>query len=379
VIPPVELLLGGAALAAAAVARAGVAASARRSPVAARLRTLYSLLAALFALRLAASAWASPLPAILLMLVAAWLPLAGLRLVEELRRRHAPRPVKLAALGGALAFSLVAATAGLVWSGPAIIALAAYQLAGMAAMIALLGRGRGDLAPAERRTADTFLLALLIAAPLALTDFHALWPDAPVRGGPFALLVLVLATSRLASAEGSPGRLLGDVALLLASGGFAALAAAAAVPGVARDAGPAVAAAGAAVAALALVADRAAGSAAGGAGLLAALARAPGEGVALLASHPILATGRVLGPKELAAYPEAALEPLGRHRVIGADIEDAEAREAAGEILAATAATHLLRLSRRPLSLLAIAAGGLAGRALDDELEIVARLVEKDL
>ena len=112
--------------------------------------------------------------------------------------------------------------------------------------------------------------------------------------------------------------------------------------------------------------------------LIAALARATGEDrAAVIGSHPTLASGRILGPRELAGYPAASLARLVGHQVISIETGDPEARDAARDLLDATAATHLVRLSCDPPSFLAITAGGLASAALDDKLTIAARLIEK--
>ena len=373
----VAVIVAGIALAAVLAARRSAAAMAARSPVAARLRTLYTLVAALLALRLAAPLVTATPRVIALMLVAAWLPMAALRLVVELRRRHAPRPVKLVALTGAIAFSVLAVTLGIVWSAAAALALACYQLVMLIAMVALLARGRSEVGRGERRTADTFLLALLLTIPLVATDFAALLPDAPIRGGEFAVLLLVLATSRLAAGEGSPSRLMADLAVAAGAGGLSVAIALAAQPGLAGAAATLVAAGGTALGCLLLIV---AGTRAGddATGLVTALARAPaGNSDALLAAHPLLASGRLLGPSELAAYPDASIARLLDYPVVSASTGDPDARDAARDLLDAYAATHLIRLSRTPPRLLAVAAGSLTAPALDDELALAARLIER--
>lgn len=365
------------ALLAVLAARHGVAAIAARSAVAARLRTVYTLLAALLALRLLAGWWTATLAVMALMLVASWLPMAALRLVEELRRRHAPRPIKLFALGGAVALSVLAVTLGLVWSAAAAWLLPLYELGMLAAMVALLARGRHELGAGERQTADTFLLALLLAIPLAATDFAALLPETPIRGGAFAALLLVLATARLAAGGGSPWRLLADLGLAAGAGGAGLVIAHAAQRDLPGAAAMLIAAGTAALACLLLVVGRSRLGGGEATGLIAALARAPaGDADALIAAHPILASGRMLGAVELGAYPAASVERLLAFPVVSASTGDAEARDAARELLDTYAATHLVRLSRTPPRLLAIGAGSLAAPGLDDELALAARLIE---
>jgi hypothetical protein len=373
----VTLLTTALVLAAVVVAWRGAGPSARRSEVAARLRTLYGLVAALLLLRIIVQTAPHPALGAALMGVAAWLPLAALRLVEELRRRHAPRLLKLVGLGGGGAFTILALSAGLVWSSATAVAIAAYQALMVAAIVVLLSRERSDLGPAERRTADALRLALLLAIPLALTDFHALFPDLPVRGGAFAVLVLLLTTSRLASGSGSARQLASDFGLLGLAGGFAVLTTLTVDPHQSAAALARIAAAAAAMAALLLLVERFASHCGEGRGLIRSLAAAPNEPDALLSAHPLLASARVLGPEALADYPAASLRGLASRRVISRDLPDPEGREAAGDLLEAAGATHLVRLSQAPLRFLAVAAGDLAAPALDDELEIVARLVER--
>lgn len=247
-------------------------------------------------------------------------------------------------------------------------------------MVILLFQSRGDLPLAERRTADTFLLALLLTIPLALTDFQALLPDAPVRGGAFAALILVLATSRLVRGDGSPVWLLADLAVCL--GGAALAAAAVSLSALLTPDTRIVsiaAATGFLITALALLIERFSSLRLEEGSLIRALARSTADGgvEGLLRSHPLLASARIIDATTLADYPPAAVKALARSRVIGDDLNDAEARDAARDLLAASAATHLLRLSADPPRFLAISAGGLAGPALADELAVTAMLIER--
>lgn len=371
---PTNNLVTALALMAVLLARHGLRCLAERSAVARRLRTLYLLVGALLACRLLTN---TPLGGTLLnaatMTIAAWLPFAALRLVEELTRRHAARPVKMLALGGAVGFSVVALTVGLVWSKGVILALAGFQALMLLLMALQLAGERRDLSPADRGPATAILLALLLAVPLALTDFHAVFPNLAVRGGPFAVLLLLLASSTAQADSRALHRFVNDVLLMMFA---AAIALAAAWPaGIASTfalAGPV-----AAFAALLLLVERFARQPADPTTLAAALARAPSDNRAsLLAAHPMLASGRLFGPAELGAYPPASLAALLRNPVTAADAEDEEVRALARELLVTTGATHLLRLHADPPALLAISAGELASPALTDELVLAARLLE---
>ena len=366
------------ALAAVLVARRGVAPAADRSPVAARLRTLYTLIGMLLALRLI-NGWVDfTIVTAALMLTAAWLPLAALLLVEQLRRRHAPRLVKLGTLGGAVFFTAVALSVGIVWPRTAIVGLAVFQAVVTLGMAGLLLISRNDLNRLERRTSDTFLLALLLVLPLFLTDFPELFPDTPVRGGAFAALILVLATSGLIRADGSPALLLADIVTCLAGAGLAMIGAvllAAGEPG--HSMFVVTGAVGLMVACLVLLVERFAGIRSDSRRLIGAMARAPlSEGVdGLLRSHPLLSSGRLVGAEMLADYPAGVVRTLARYHVISDEMGDDDAREAARDLLDATAATHLLRLSVEPPRFLAVSAGGLAGETLSDELAVAAMLI----
>lgn len=371
-------ILTAIALAASLVVWRGIVPAARNSPVAARLGRVYVLVSVLLALRLLLSVWPSPLLVSALMIAAAWLPLATLRLGEELVRRHAPRPVKLFTLAGAAGFTVVAVSLGLVWSGPAIVGLALFQAAVIAAVLVhLLGNG-STVSPAERQSADMIALALLLAVPLILTDFRLLFPGLPVRGGAFAALLLVLATSRLVSGCSNPARLLADAGIALAAGGVAALAGNAL--GLGDDALLMLAACVCAAGALVLLVERFAIGTSAEQGLVEALAASGGSGQTLLSAHSLLASGIVLEGAALADLPKSALTGLAGQRVIArhALANRAGWSEAAGELLDRHAASHLLRLSAQPPRFLAVMGGSLGDRRLDAELEIAALMLERE-
>ena len=367
----VSSLLTVVALLAVLVGLHGVQGASQSGAVAARLATVYRLVAVLLIGRLiidVASGAAATLVTVLTMMTAAWLPLAGLRLVEELLRRHAPRLVKLGALAGVVGFSVLAVTIGFVWSTAALIALALFQAVMVAVMVVLLLRYRGDLSRAERATADTFLIALAATIPLALTDFQALLPDLPVRGGIFAILLMVLATSRVVEGGGAPRRLLADVGLCLGGSGLVAIA---------TGGEPAATGLGFALSALVLLIERFGRTRARDEGLIAALADADAlDPQALLASHPLLSAGRIVDAAALAAYPAAAVAALASHPVVSDTTQEADVRDAARDLLDAHAATHLVRLSAAPPRFLAVSAGSFATARITDELTLLARLLE---
>ncbi len=372
-------LLTAIGIAAAVIARVGVARAARGGGVAGHLARLLTLIALLLALRLAGFALASPVVTALTMAVAAWLPLMTLRLAEELVRRHAPRAVKLLALGGAGAFTFLAVTFGLVWTGPALIALALFQAAVIAAILLHLLRQRASVSLAERRAADMLALAFGLALPLLATDFAWAFPGLPFRGGPFAALVFVLACSRLAGRASRPLRLLGDLALAAGAGGLAALAAQlAAAPAALAIA---LAATAGAAAALVLLAERFAGAGTRGEALLPAIARAAPDETAILAAHPLLASAQPVSPEALADLPGDLVCALAARPVLTAARDPASdaATGAARELLARYGASHLLRLAPDATGprFLAISGGALGEAQLTQELTLIARLLER--
>lgn len=371
-------LLTAIGMAAALVARAGVAHAARGGGVAGHLARLLTLIALLLALRLAGLALPSSVVTALTMVVAAWLPLVTLRLAEELVRRHAPRAVKLLALAGAAGFTLLAVTFGLVWTGAALVALALFQAAVMAAILFHLLAQRASVSLAERRAGDMLALAFALALPLTATDFAWAFPDLPFRGGPFAALVFVLACSRLAGTASRPLRLLGDLAVAAGAGGLAMLAAhLAAVP---TPAALALAATATAAAALVMLAERFGGARTQGEALLTAIARAAPDETAILAAHPLLSGAVPVSPEALADLPGDLVAVLAEKPVLTNARNPASEplTGAARELLARYGASHLLRLppGNGP-RFLAISGGALDEARLTQELTIVARLLER--
>lgn len=373
---PFAALLTAIGLLAALVARFGVAAAARRGGVAEHLRRLFTLIALLLALRLANFVWTSAVTAAMMMVVAAWMPLATLRLSEELVRRHAKRPLKFLALGGAIGFSVLAATFGLFWTREAILALAAFQALVLAGVLFHLLTQRRTVSPSERRAPDMLALAFVLALPLLATDFERLFPGLAFRGGAFAALVFMLACSRLVTSAGRPLALLADIALVGGVAGIAALAAhlMESTPAMVQVAS---ASAGASAALLMLI-ERFARRAPASGTILSQIAKRPHNARAILSGHPLLASAIPLGNEELADLPGGTVEQLAQQRIIAIGTVAAESGlgGAAREILGRYGASHLLRRSQQPLQFLAISGGALEEDALTSELEIVARLLE---
>lgn len=369
-----DLIVTAIALAATLIALAPLNLARRRSVVAARMFALIAGLAALLAARLLA--WSGSAVAVVpLLLVASWLPLLALLVAEQLVRRHAPRWMKLLVLAGGLGFTIVSLIAGVLWPAPVLLALAGYQTVAILCSVALIARSCGELSPAEAQLAGVFAAALLLAIPLTATDFQAILA-LPVRGGAFAALLLVLATSRFVAGTASGRSLAIDLILLMATGAILAAGAHAIWPAANAGELAQIGAIGAATAALALLLQRR-GEARlivqARPSLVAAIAALPDQPRIdeLLTVHPLLASGRLVEPDMLAAYPSEAVDALAAGRV-----STRASGDAARDLLDAYAGTHLVRIARAPLRLLAVSGGGLAGDSLTAELDMVARVAE---
>jgi len=379
-----DLIVNGLALASLLAAILAMRGGQAPGSVERRLRALYVAIALLLALR--TLAWTAPNPwvAIPVLAVAAWVPLLALRLVEQLVRRHAPRRLKMLALGGAIGFTIAALLIGGFWPAYLFGGLALFQIVtlGWTGML-LHARRPGEMAAGEARVADTLTLAFMFAIPLAASDFRALLPELPVRMGGLGILIFLVAASRLASGLAAPRLLLADLFGLTL---FAALLTAGAellLPALESDDLVRLFALAFAAAATTLVVLRIGEArlvARMRPSLLTAFAQLPdraGEEV-LLGAHPLLATGKLVEGETLTLYDQAAIAAIARRRVVSAGSNmDEETGAAARDLLDSAAATHLVRLSQYPPRFLAVAAGELTGAGtLAAELDMLSRLVE---
>lgn len=369
-----DLVITALALAAAALALIPLGEARRESAVAARMFALLLVLAGLLAARLLA--WSgSAIAAIPLLLVASWLPLLALRVAEQIVRRHAAPGVKRLVLGGGLIFTAVTLIFGAWWTATVLIALATFQTVAILCAVVHILRA-DDISPGEDQLGGVFAAALLLSIPLAASDFQVI-AQLPVRGGAFAALLLVLATSRFVAGTASLSSLAIDLLVMSGAGAVVAGSAALVLAGENAAQIAQIGAIGAATAAVAVIVQRR-----GEARLilrarpsltraLAALPEAPDLST-ILSAHPLLASGRLVEQDTLAAYPQAEIEVL-----LGRRVATRSAGDAARDLLDATAATHLLRLSKAPPRFLAISAGALAGDDIAAELDLVARTVAR--
>jgi hypothetical protein len=375
---PSELILTAIALGAVLVAFAGIALQSKPSTVAQRLQILYGLLSAFFALRL--SQIISPNATFngTILLVGAWLPFAQLRLGEEIVRFHAPRLVKIGTLGGAICFSVLTTFGGLLPGQSILIGLALFQFLTFASVIFLLIKHRSDVSTMDRSVADTFVLALLISVPLAMTDFRELIPNTPVRGGAFGMLIMVLATSHFAVSGGSPRALMKDIAITLFGGGIIALMIIWSGLNLSQPDIVKVAACAVATTSLAILIERFTSGQNSKTDIMGAIAKTVNmqDRSSLISAHPVLSHGKVLDSLALADYPKDTLALLLQHQILTRATGMPATRDATRDLLDRFAASHLLRICTSPPQFLAISAGDLAGPSLDDELTVVARLIE---
>ncbi|MEP9400454.1 hypothetical protein [Sphingomonas sp. VNH70] len=369
-----DLIVNAIALVAAVLAMVPVAQAWRASATAGRVLALLAGLALLLAARLLA--WSGTAAAnVPLMLVASWLPLLVLLVAEQIVRRHARAWMKWLVLIGGLGFTLASLVAGAWWDGPVLLALAALQVVATLCAVAVLVAGRRDVSAPEATQAAIFAAALLVALPLGVSDFRA-FSDLPVRGGAFGVLLLVLVIARFVGGTARWRAVAIDVATLAVAAALLAWGAGVIWRAASTTELVQVAAIGAAVAALALIVQRR-----GEARLLArthpsivaAVAALPDDAGAdaILSAHPLLAAGRPVDGEVLAPYPPGLVGALAERRVA-----TRAAGDLARDLLDATAATHLVRLSAAPPRFLAVAAGGLTGDTLAAELAAVSRMVE---
>ena len=163
-------------------------------PLTRRLLFLLGVVAALFFIR--GLAWRHESTALdrLSLIPAGMVPLGALVVTEGILRRHAPRPAKQIAVGGAVLLGLGGALGLEAWSTPYAIALSLFQLAGFVTCAALLAlRDRSQLHPSENRSIGRLAVGALLVIPFVVTDFHSLTPDMPVRLGPLGALLVVTA------------------------------------------------------------------------------------------------------------------------------------------------------------------------------------------
>jgi hypothetical protein len=154
-----------------------------------RFTATLGLIAVVFLLR--ALAWSSGSAFVdrIAVACAALIPLGALIVVEGVLLRHAPRPLKLVTLLGALA---LAAFALVLPATPIDIGLAVFQIGIFAACaLLLMTYPAGTLSAGEAIAIRRLCIAAFVLLPFIATDFRGLWPGIPVRAGALGALIVV--------------------------------------------------------------------------------------------------------------------------------------------------------------------------------------------
>lgn len=337
----------------------------RRSPVDARLSGVFTLLAALVAVRAVRVMFELDDLRRVEEALAAALPLAALVLAEGLMRRHAPTLMKRVALGGGVIFAVIALTRPAVFDLAFVIALGVFVAGGLAATALLLVlRDRRSLAPAENAAISALGLGLVLALPFVASDFLYAAGVTPVRAGGLALLIIVYAAVRLA-ATGAGGRaVLVDMALAAFGAGAAFLAFAVVMGGRPNPATAFTFLAlilGLVLVILIIQGLRERETALGRQALLSALAAAP-DGpldafIDRMLGSPALQSAALLEGARLADYDGAALRASLAAQPV-ASLAEARARGRVGDPLAALMetheGTHAVLVSETPLRVLVV-------------------------
>jgi hypothetical protein len=320
-----------------------------------------------------------------IMALAAWLPLVILLLVEEVVRRHAPRHLKWLSLACGLAFSIVALWAGRQWPVEALSAFGA-AVGGLLLLIGIfiLRNRRRDLTVAETSMADSIGLALLLCVPLAVTEFRGLFPEMPVALGTPAILLFCVMSAALATGIGSPSRFVFDVAALSLTAGAVGVLTHWLAPVLTRGDLIRIGVLTFCVCAAMLIIYRLNESHRLGLkrqSIIGAMAQLPdgADEDALIGAHPVTAGGTILQHAQLTLYGADIEAMLSRHTVISRiTFAQPDAAVAVRNLLDEHGATHLVRLSSRPLRLLALSCGALGDtESIETELAVFSRLAEK--
>ncbi|MFB9265391.1 hypothetical protein ACFFWD_19910 [Bradyrhizobium erythrophlei] len=321
---------------------------------------------------------------------AALIPLGALIVTEGILRRHAPRAVKIAALGGGILLG-VGGLLGLErFVMPYAITLALFQLAGFATCAFLLAsRDRSALMASENRSIGRLAVGALVVIPFILTDFRTLFPHIPVRLG--ALGALLTVTVMLIAGGGAETRRhgLSLMALRLISSGLLGFAAAFMAPDVdLAQIVRFVAVAVAGVLTIGLMTDTLrALFESQEPGVLNSVAASPAQTrdqlIAELARHPIFESARRFREGELAPYDPPRLRdfPSSRrvlHRSEApwglAPIDPAAERMVS--LMTANNATHVIVLAHDPLDMIVLAVPVTAADpATETALALVRRLL----
>jgi hypothetical protein len=165
-----------------------------KGPLTARLLFALGIAAVLFLVR--GVAWWSQSDWLdrLALIPAALVPLGALVVTEGILRRHAPKPFKIAAVGGGVLLAVLSVFGPDNFSKAYSLTLSLFQLSGFATCALLLAtRDRASLLASENRGIARLAIGALLVIPFIVTDFVALAPHMPVRLGALGALLVVTA------------------------------------------------------------------------------------------------------------------------------------------------------------------------------------------
>ena len=182
-----DSVVSGAALAGTLAAIAVIRARSTPDGLSSRFIAALGLVAAIMAMRLLSWNLQEGVFETLTRLFAAWIPLSALVVLEGLQRRHAPQPLKYAALIGGVVFSIFAFFSGSL--GFPLYFLLAFQLLGFAAiyLLALFGNNDG-LTAQENRVLGRIRFALPVLVVFLASDYGVFEQFVPIRASGIAIL-----------------------------------------------------------------------------------------------------------------------------------------------------------------------------------------------
>ncbi len=310
-------------------------------------------------------------------------PLVSLFVAEGLIRRHAPLWMKWALIAGP-AVLMMAKILPFIPAGVVSAVLILSVVGGFGAIAFMLWtRDPSRLTQAENASIRRVLQAMLVLAPLIVSDFRSIWPDVPVRLGAIGALLLLYLGFGSGNLQASASVRIATVL------GFAAIAALFALGYQAANGGDDIA-------------QLLRAGAVGFSGLLCAAifseargargernrpvnpllsARTPAEFETSLTAHPLLGGAHLLSGAALEHVQHPAFQALlqergvltGAHAPWGRIATD-DGVERAMSLITAHEATDLVLLTPSPLRILAVALPAVARDARSESEIQLARL-----